>query len=93
MTNLEVWNKKINEYLAKFDSFSPSESYLFEAQVLIIQLKDESKASIEALLLDLQEIVCTNIDEPAGQGCGYGITEAGQLEIKKLVENFLKPKR
>ena len=43
----------------------------------------------ETLLGDLQEIMCLNGEEPAGRGCGYGISEAGQLAMKKVIDTYL----
>lgn len=41
------------------------------------------------LLDDLQEIMCTNIEEPAGPRCGYGISESGQEEMTSIINNFM----
>jgi hypothetical protein len=30
------------------------------------------------------------IDEPAGHGCGYGITPSGEKAVRELITNFLK---
>lgn len=37
---------------------------------------------------ELYDILSTSIDEPAGSGCGYGVTEEGQAEIMKLFERI-----
>lgn len=33
---------------------------------------------------DVYEIISCNIEEPAGRGCGYGITEEGQALLEEL---------
>ena len=42
---------------------------------------------------ELYDIISGNIDEPAGHGCGYGITDDGQAEIASLIDSVLKQNR
>ena len=42
---------------------------------------------------ELEEIVCTNLEEPAGHGCGYGFTEDGQAELTKLIKSFFPERK
>ena len=54
-----------------------------------LKISEYTKKTTEYLLDDLQEIMCLNVEEPAGRGCGYGISEAGQLAMKKVIDNYL----
>ncbi len=40
----------------------------------------------EEIAEEICEILCENAEEPAGRGCGYGITEDGQDELKAFIE-------
>ena len=51
--------------------------------------EDEIDHYTNDLLDNLEEILCYNIEEPAGRGCGYGITSQGQKEMYEFVKNFL----
>lgn len=37
---------------------------------------------------ELCEIVCENIDEPAGSGAGYGITESGLTDLRQFFKEM-----
>lgn len=45
----------------------------------------------EQIIDEIQEIICQEIDEPAGSGCGYGLTEEGQINLKTFIETYFKP--
>jgi hypothetical protein len=45
------------------------------------------------IALEIEEIICMSIEEPAGTGCGYGITEDGQDELKAFIETLINPLR
>lgn len=46
--------------------------------------------SIDDILDEICVSACENVDEPAGSGCGYGITEDGQSEIRATLERLLR---
>ncbi len=48
----------------------------------------ESNMMLELIIDQVLEIMCENVDEPAGRGCGYGITEEGQEEIAHVMKEF-----
>ena len=52
------------------------------------QKEDEDR--IDGLLESICEAICLNVEEPAGSGAGYGITDAGLGEIHKIVRDFIK---
>ncbi len=43
---------------------------------------------LELIIDQVLEIMCENVDEPVGRGCGYGITEEGQEEIAHVMKEF-----
>ncbi|MDB4507362.1 hypothetical protein N9064_00570 [bacterium] len=52
--------------------------------------EEEREENIAKLCEEIMEIICGEVDEPAGCGCGYGITEAGQDQVQSLLEGSLK---
>lgn len=46
--------------------------------------------TIDDFETELYDILSTEIDEPAGYGCGYGVTDEGQYCIRGLIEDFIK---
>jgi len=46
---------------------------------------------IDGLVFDIEEIVCElgHITEPAGRGCGYGISDKGEEALVKLLKSKL----
>lgn len=51
--------------------------------------QDRIQKLIEEHIDDLQEIICTNIDEPAGHRYGYGMTEEGQNQMALAISSFV----
>lgn len=49
---------------------------------------------INDLVFDIEEIVCEpgHIIEPAGRGCGYGITSKGEQELTIFLKSRLQTK-
>lgn len=45
----------------------------------------EKKEELAGLLSDLEDVLCDHIEEPAGRGCGYGLTDDGSAEIKAIM--------
>ena len=47
---------------------------------------------IDALVIDIEETVCEfgHITEPAGSGCGYGISDEGEAALTELLKSKLK---
>ncbi len=43
----------------------------------------------EEIAEELCEIFCENAEEPAGSGCGYGVTEDGQADILAVIKRIL----
>jgi hypothetical protein len=44
---------------------------------------------LEHITEEICEILCENAEQPAGRGCGYGITEDGQAEILAVIKRIL----
>jgi hypothetical protein len=56
---------------------------------------EEAKKSPEELIDDLVDNILQTlcegyIEEPAGRGCGYGISTGGGVAVQKLIEDFIK---
>lgn len=47
---------------------------------------------VEEIMDNICEIVCTNIEEPAGRGCGYGIRVEGCRDLENYLFDFLEKK-
>lgn len=47
---------------------------------------------IDDVVFEIEEIICEygNITEPAGRGCGYGISDAGEKELTAYLKNLLQ---
>lgn len=41
---------------------------------------------VEKIVNELCEIICENIEQPAGSGCGYGVTKEGIEIMSDLLE-------
>ena len=50
----------------------------------------EKEETAEDFVQSLLEMLCTEIDEPAGRGCGYGFSERGQTAAVNLVMQRVK---
>lgn len=50
----------------------------------------EKEEMAEEFVQELLEMLCTEIDEPAGRGCGYGFSEKGQDAAVRLILNKVK---
>ena len=51
--------------------------------------KKYTQIEIDDLVFDIEEIICEHVSEPAGHGCGYGISAEGEVEITNLIKEFL----
>lgn len=49
--------------------------------------RDKEKA--ENAIEFIEDIIVSNIDSPAGIGCGYSLTQKGRIEIKKYLLSIL----
>lgn len=47
---------------------------------------------IDDLVFDIEEIICEHITEPAGRGCGYGITGEGEKALTEFLKTALSKK-
>jgi hypothetical protein len=56
------------------------------------QKKEEEK--LDDLIEELCEALVTEIEQPAGSGCGFGFSNVGLLTAKKILKRFIteKPK-
>ena len=61
----------------------------YEFAVEDIRAEEEVEDFIEELTDELIAAVGENVDEPAGTGCGYGVTERGSYEAEKVVREYL----
>jgi len=52
--------------------------------------ENEKDEIIEDTVTEICEALCESIEEPAGVGCGYGVTEKGTEELSIILTNFLK---
>lgn len=52
--------------------------------------KKKLEEEISELVHDICVAACENGEEPAGRGCGFGIRMSGQIEIERLIKEFLK---
>lgn len=50
----------------------------------------EKEEEIEKLAENIFEIICMEIEEPAGHGAGYGIREEGQEEVIEFLKKRIK---
>ena len=52
------------------------------------RVRKEQEEKWEELVEEILEALCTEIDQPAGQGCGYGFTEKGSASLQKILQNI-----
>jgi len=47
---------------------------------------------IDDLVFEIEEIICepSSITEPAGRGCGYGISEEGETALTDFLKSKLQ---
>ena len=45
---------------------------------------------IKKLAIEIEETIATEIEEPAGSGCGYGIREEGKEELEFLLRTSIE---
>ena len=50
---------------------------------------DAKKFNTDDLIYEISEALVGNIDEPAGSGAGYSITQEGLDEIDMLIRDFI----
>lgn len=49
----------------------------------------EYKAACKDAAYDIIETIKYNLDEPAGMGCGYGLTETGWEELRDTLSHYV----
>lgn len=60
-----------------------------------IREAEEREEFLEDIWSEIQDRISTEIEEPAGRGCGYGVTEAGAAAVIRYLGtlNIPMPKR
>lgn len=52
--------------------------------------KQKEKAEeIDAVIYDVIEALCEGIEEPAGSGCGFGVSECCATDAAKILSKFI----
>jgi hypothetical protein len=49
----------------------------------------EKEEKLDDLVEEICEALASEVDEPAGYGCGYGFREGGLLSARRILERFI----
>jgi len=85
--------ENIQRRLAKLDALEAGgvDNWEWYGESLKEWNAENEKAEItDELIEELCEVICCEIDQPAGSGCGYGITTDGLKEMHKLLMRYVK---
>lgn len=62
----------------------------YEAALAPLVVEEKLEETLTDLASDIETVVCSSIEEPAGRGCGVGLAAAGFDEILELLRKNIK---
>jgi hypothetical protein len=89
----EILSRETEKKLRKLDALERGgvDSWEFYGEALNEFFEENQLVeSIEDLVTEIEEIICTNIEQPAGTGCGYGVKDTGRQELINLLINRIE---
>lgn len=89
LKHLELVEKKFRLLReAGVESWTPYKVVLYD--LLLVEEKEER---LEDLMSDMLSTIGENLEEPAGRGCGVGLRDDAETEIKDVIESWYETEK